>query len=58
MEGDARGALARTEGAEGDPLTREADLRYKGQSFELTVTADDSHELAGRFHAAHERRYG
>ena len=59
MEGDARGALARTEGAEGDPeLTREADLRYKGQSFELTVPADDLDELAGRFHAAHERRYG
>jgi N-methylhydantoinase A len=37
---------------------RGADLRYRGQSFELTVDADDPDELAGRFHDAHERRYG
>ena len=34
----------------------EADLRYRGQSFELTVTLGD--ELAERFHRAHEERYG
>ncbi|MDP8950049.1 MAG: hydantoinase/oxoprolinase family protein [Actinomycetota bacterium] len=38
--------------------TRRADLRYAGQSFELTVDADDLDELAHNFHAAHERRYG
>jgi N-methylhydantoinase A len=55
-------------------LLRRADLRYRGQSFELTVDAGDvgaGHEgqdrersgdafsdLAERFGAAHERRYG
>nr|MBA2524601.1 hydantoinase/oxoprolinase family protein [Pyrinomonadaceae bacterium] len=37
---------------------RLADLRYRGQSFELTVAADDLASLPERFHAAHERRYG
>ena len=37
---------------------RRADLRYRGQAFELTVDADDLEELEPRFHAAHERRYG
>ena len=37
---------------------RRADLRYRGQAFELTVDADDPAELEVRFHAAHERRYG
>jgi N-methylhydantoinase A len=42
-----------------DPeLRRAADLRYRGQSFELTVDADDLDELEERFHAAHEQRYG
>jgi N-methylhydantoinase A len=38
------------------PAAGEADLRYSGQSFELTVplVAD----LAGAFHRAHEARYG
>ncbi len=39
-------------------LTRLADARYQGQSFELTVGAEDLKGLAGRFHAGHERRYG
>jgi N-methylhydantoinase A len=34
----------------------EADLRYRGQSFELTVPLVS--DLAGAFHAAHEDRYG
>src|SRR3954452_24699184 len=38
------------------PRDGEADLRYRGQSFELTVPPGP--ELAGRFHAAHEERYG
>ncbi len=42
-----------------DPqCTRRADMRYRGQSFELTVEADDFEELEARFHVAHERRYG
>jgi N-methylhydantoinase A len=38
------------------PREGEADLRYRGQSFELTVPL--GHDLAERFHAAHEERYG
>ncbi len=42
-----------------DPeFTRRADLRYAGQSFELTIEAGDMDELADNFHASHERRYG
>ncbi|HEX6499122.1 MAG TPA: hydantoinase/oxoprolinase family protein [Micromonosporaceae bacterium] len=35
-----------------------ADLRYQGQSYELTVAARTPDALAAEFHAAHERRYG
>ena len=41
----------------GAVLRRFADLRYRGQSFELTVPAGDL-GLAARFSAAHRRRYG
>jgi N-methylhydantoinase A len=38
------------------PAAGEADLRYAGQSFELTVPLAE--DLAGAFHRAHEARYG
>jgi N-methylhydantoinase A len=38
------------------PREGEADLRYRGQSFELTVPLGE--DLAERFHRAHEERYG
>src|SRR5439155_765929 len=38
------------------PAEGEADLRYRGQSFELTVPLGG--DLAGAFHRAHEERYG
>ena len=38
------------------PAEGEADLRYRGQSFELTVPLQP--ELAAAFHRAHEERYG
>jgi len=38
------------------PAEGEADLRYRGQSFELTVPLGS--DLAERFHRAHEERYG
>jgi N-methylhydantoinase A len=38
------------------PKEGEADLRYAGQSHELTVTLGD--DLAKRFHRAHSERYG
>jgi N-methylhydantoinase A len=52
MEGTAVGDL------EDPEHTRRADLRYRGQSFELTVEADSLEKLEERFHAAHEQRYG
>ena len=52
MEGKAEGDLDAPE------HTRRADLRYGGQSFELTVEADSLEKLGHRFHAAHEQRYG
>ena len=41
---------------DGLPPEGEADLRYRGQSFELTVPLGEG--LAERFHRAHEERYG
>ena len=38
------------------PPAGEADVRYRGQSFELTVPLGN--DLAERFHGAHEERYG
>jgi N-methylhydantoinase A len=38
------------------PTQGEADLRYRGQSFELTVPLGP--DLAGAFHRAHAARYG
>ncbi len=38
------------------PAEGEADLRYRGQSFELTVPLQP--DLRGAFHRAHEERYG
>jgi N-methylhydantoinase A len=55
LEADVRGHLADDAGLS---LTRLADLRYQGQSFELTVGAEDLEDLAAQFHAEHERRYG
>ncbi len=42
--------------ASGLPDEGEADLRYAGQSFELTVPLGG--DLAASFHRAHEERYG
>jgi N-methylhydantoinase A len=38
------------------PAEGEADIRYRGQSFELTVPLGD--DVAAAFHRAHEERYG
>jgi N-methylhydantoinase A len=56
-------AFAEMESAAGEGLDeprfeRRADLRYRMQSFELTVDADELPALEDRFGAAHERRYG
>jgi N-methylhydantoinase A len=52
LEGQARDDL------EDPELARAVDLRYRGQSFELTVQADEPDSLAERFHERHEQRYG
>jgi N-methylhydantoinase A len=51
-----RTVLAPLEEAAALQADGEADLRYRGQSFELTVPLGEG--LAERFHAAHEERYG
>jgi N-methylhydantoinase A len=57
--GDTGAVFAALEaGLEGNALERSADLRYRGQGFELTVEANDPGRLAERFAEAHERRYG
>jgi N-methylhydantoinase A len=43
---------------DGARLSRTADVRYVGQSYELEVAADDLSELPAAFAAAHERLYG
>ena len=48
----ARGRRAATRSSS----MRQLDLRYVGQSFELTIPAGD--DLAERFHAEHDRTYG
>ena len=51
-----RPVVAPLDGVGDLPDEGEADLRYVGQSFELTVPLGP--DLAARFHAAHEERYG
>ena len=49
----------RQEGHDAAELTFEyaLDMRYQGQSFELTIPYD-AQNLSERFHAAHEKRFG
>jgi len=56
----AYAALEATAYAELDAprMERRADLRYAGQSFELTVAGATAGELEGAFHAEHQHRYG
>jgi N-methylhydantoinase A len=53
--------LADTTDPDAATVERETDLRYAGQSFELSVDATDPFDpetVAGRFHDAHERIRG
>jgi N-methylhydantoinase A len=54
---DGLAERARAELAE-PRLERLADLRYQGQSYELTVSADTRVSLVEAFQQAHEARYG
>ncbi len=57
LEADGRTELER-EGLAADAIefVRQIDLRYVGQSYELTIAAGD--DLLQRFHAEHDRTYG
>jgi N-methylhydantoinase A len=67
LEADAR-ALLDEQGVEVAAVRHSADLRYRGQAFELEVAADGAADrdqgrglvdgLVGRFHATHRERYG
>ncbi|MDE3230189.1 MAG: hydantoinase/oxoprolinase family protein [Chloroflexota bacterium] len=39
-------------------IERALDVRYVGQSYELTVPFDDGADMASAFHRAHARRFG
>jgi N-methylhydantoinase A len=60
LTAEARAALQQQGVATADIRTVvEVDLRYAGQSFDLTVPFDgDEAALANAFHQRHERRYG
>jgi N-methylhydantoinase A len=45
-------------GLSGGGLSRSADLRYVGQSFEIEVSADDLPHLVEAFERAHQRLHG
>lgn len=57
LEADGRRALA-AEGVGGLEVVRTADLRYRGQSYTLTVPWAGVSAAEEAFHAAHERRFG
>ncbi len=58
LEEEARSSLLQ-QGSEVSAVTRTADLRYRGQAFELSVAGtSDLDALAEGFHAAHAERYG
>ena len=60
LTGEARDSL-RKQGVAEDAMrvVLELDVRYAGQSFDLTVPFDgDESEIAEAFHQRHERRYG
>ena len=58
LERDGRGVLAH-EGVTATPrVTRAVDLRYAGQSYEITVPFDSLDDARASFHAAHARRFG
>ena len=57
---DEAAAVVREQGADATAVRRIADLRYRGQAYELAVDADDPSPaaLTAGLHAAHLERYG
>jgi N-methylhydantoinase A len=62
LEAHGREALGREGVADGQiEMVRAVDMRYVGQSYELTVPLEDGRftvEVAARFHREHDRAYG
>lgn len=58
---EAAATVAQMAGPGATDIRRAADLRYRGQSFEIAVPFDDVTDvetLAATFHAEHERQFG
>lgn len=61
LEDEAEAAVTAMMGPGHSTVTRAADLRYKGQSFEITVPVtrlDDVAALIADFHAAYDKAFG
>lgn len=61
LEQEAEAAVVAMMGAGASTIIRAADLRYKGQSFEITVPVDDletAETLIAAFHAAYAQAFG
>ena len=61
LEQEAEAAIVDMVGEGRSTISRSADLRYKGQSFEITVPAGEARsaaELIAAFHEAHRRNFG
>jgi len=61
LEGEAEAAIIGMVGEGRSTIDRAADLRYKGQSFEITVPVGEGLSAAGliaAFHEAHQRSFG
>lgn len=61
LASEAEAAIVGMVGAGQSAITRSADLRYKGQSFEITVPVGDlatPDALIATFHEAYERAFG
>lgn len=61
LQDEAEASIVEMVGDGESAIRRTADLRYKGQSFEISVPVDrriTADQLAAAFHQAHERAFG
>jgi N-methylhydantoinase A len=55
---ELRGRVPRLPGRRGERHEAAADLRYRGQGFELTIPLEPLRTLPARFHERHQERFG